>query len=414
MTSSADLFADQGPEFAPQPDRLEVVAGKVVATMNKPSAAQKRFNTLMARIDTQQELATKLRHVLDTHGPAHRQALRELEEKNQTVLTSMVRFLDARIQAPTKPKGLTANQKQQASRMVLSLCEQIAPPHDADIQAVWARYAQADEDDADLGEQARQEAQELLESFLGKDFARGREFDSPEEMLRAALEFEQQKLQAAEQKREAKREAKRAERQAQKGPTAREQAAAQKELDAQSALRTVFRQLASALHPDREPDEAVRKQKTTLMSEVNAAYERKDLSALLRIQLQAEMVDASKAAALSDAKLKAMCDLLTEQVRALEEDIAQVRHSMQYEFGYPAYLRFSEQEFLAALHHERENFQDDLVQMQTDLQRVQDEKELKTWLKEQLRASKAHQRHAQDFDMDMNLDDVLHAMMRRA
>jgi hypothetical protein len=406
-----DLFADLGPEFSPKPDRLEVVAGKVVATMNKPSAAQKRFNTLMARIDAQQELATTLRRAMDTHGMAHRQALHALEGQNQTLLKSMVLLLDARIQVPTKPKGLTANQKQQATRMVLSLCEQIAQPHDADIQAVWARYAQAEEDDADLGEQAKQETQELLESFLGEDFAQGRKFDSPEDMLRAALEFERQKRQAAEEKRAAKREARRLERKAQKGATVREQAATQKELDAQSALRTVFRQLASALHPDREPDETVRKQKTALMSEVNAAYERKDLSALLRIQLQAEMVDASKAAVLSDARLKAMCDLLTEQVRVLEQDIVQVRHSMQYEFGYPAHQGFSEKEFLAALHQEREDLQDDLAQMQADLQRVQDEKELKTWLKEQVRASKSHA--AYDDGFGMNMDDVLRALMRR-
>ncbi len=407
MTGPHDLFADQGPEFAPQPDRLEVVAGKVVATMNKPSAAQKRFNTLMARIDTEQALAAQLRHAMETHGLVHRQALHALELQNQALLKRMVLLLDARIQAPAKAKGLTANQKQQATRMVLSLCEQIAPPHDAEIAAVWARHAQADEDDADMAEQAKLQAQEMLESYLGEDFAQGREFDSPEDVLRAAFEFEQQKRQAAEEKREAKR----AERKAKKPPTAREQAAAQKELDAQSALRTVFRQLASALHPDREPDESLRKQKNALMSEVNAAYERKDLSALLRIQLQAEMVDASKAAALSDAKLKAMCDLLSEQVRALEDDVAQLRHGMQFEFGYPAYVRFSDQAFLVALQQERDGLQADLAQMQTDLQRVQDDKELKAWLKEQVRASKQHDVY--NDGLGMELDDILHAMMRR-
>lgn len=407
MTSSSDLFADQGPEFAPQPDRLEVVAGKVVATMNKPSAAQKRFNALMARIDTEQALAGTLRAALDTHGPQHQQAVREISIQNQHVCKSMVLLLDARIQAPAKPKGLTANQKQQAAHMVLSLCEQLASVQDAQVQAVWARYAQADEDDADMGEQAKQEAQDMLASFLGEDFAQGREFNSPEEVLRAALEFEQQKMQAAEEKRAAKRAA----RQAKKGPTAREQGAAQKELDAQNALRTVYRQLASALHPDREPGEALRKRKTEWMSEVNAAYERKDLSALLRIQLQSELVDAGKAAVLSDARLKAMCDLLTEQVRALELDNLQMRQGMEYEFGYPAYLRFSEQEFLAALREEREALQDDIAHMQADLQRVQDDKELKAWLKEQVRAHKAQTRF--DADLGMDIDTMVHAMMRQ-
>ncbi|MDZ7939299.1 MAG: hypothetical protein U5M53_13895 [Rhodoferax sp.] len=73
MSNFNDLFADQGPEFAPVPDRLQVVAGKVVATMNKPSAAQKRFNTLMARIDSEQALAATLRSALETHVPPHRQ-----------------------------------------------------------------------------------------------------------------------------------------------------------------------------------------------------------------------------------------------------------------------------------------------------------------------------------------------------
>lgn len=75
MNSTDDLFADQGAGFAPQPDRLEVVAGKVVASMNKPSAAQKRFNTLMAKVDAEQALGQAMRRALDAHGQLHRIAL---------------------------------------------------------------------------------------------------------------------------------------------------------------------------------------------------------------------------------------------------------------------------------------------------------------------------------------------------
>mgnify|MGYP000986715925 CR=1 FL=1 len=385
MNSPADLFADQGPEFAPQSDRLEVVAGKVVATMNKPSAAQKRFNTLMARIDAEQALAGRLRQALDAHAPRHRHALQEIHTQSQSMCKRMVETLDARIQVPNKPKGLTANQKQQAIRIVLSLCEQLAVLQDPEVQAVWARYAQAEEGTPELSEQAKLEAQELL----------------------AAMEFEQQKHQAQEEQRAAKRAA----RKAQKDPTVREQGAAQKELDAKNALRTVFRQLASALHPDREPDVQLRVRKTQLMSEVNAAYERRDLNALLRIQLQADMVDASKAALLSDAKLKAMCDLLAEQVKALEMDNRHTRLGMEHEFGYPSYARFDEAQLLAVMQEECACLQNDVAHMQADLQRVQDDKELKAWLKEQTRASKSRLSQEQDFGIDM--DDLLHAMMRR-
>ena len=405
MNHTDDLFADQGPAFAPAPDRLEIVAGKVVATMNKPSAAQKRFNTLMARIDAEQTQATKMRHAMETHGTQHRKALHELAQRSQQLCKSMLLLLDARIQAPSKPQGLTANQKRQAIRMVLGLCDQLSDVPDDDVQTVYQRYAEVD--DEDDAEQARLEAQELLESYLGEDFAQGREFDSPEDVLRAAMEFEQQKHQAQQEKRNAKRAA----RKAAKGPTAREQAAQQKDLDAQNALRTVFRQLASALHPDREPDEALRKQKTALMSEVNAAYERKDLNALLRIQLQAEMVDSSKAARLSDAKLKAMCNLLAEQLRALEIDTLHLCQALHFEFGYRPSPRFDEAAFLAVLHAERSGLQDDLVHMQKELEQVQDDKMLKAWLKEQTRLSKQPASYAPGFAMD--LDDVLSAMMQR-
>lgn len=405
MTSTNDLFADQGGAFAPQPDRLEIVAGKVVASMGKPSAAQKRFNTLMARIDAEQQRLQTLRHAMDTHVSAHAQAVHQLGEQSVELCKRMVVYLSQRLQDPAKPKGLTANQRQQASRMLLMLCEQVqAQQDDAQIDAIVQRYAPEDEDEGrENDDQDMMRA--ILESFVGKDFAQGREFDSPEDMLHAAIEHEQRKQAAAQ----AKRDAKRAERKAAKGPSAREQAAAQKAQDAQAALRTVYRQLASALHPDRESDAQLRARKTAVMSEVNAAYERNDLSTLLRIQLQEEMVDATKAASLSQDRLKAMCDLLAEQVRALEQDNAQLRMAMEHQLGYPSWQRYDEATLLALMQEERAGLEEDIAHMRADLQRVQDDKELKAWLKEQLRESKANRRNADMLDMD----DILHAMMAR-
>ena len=56
-----------------------------------------------------------------------------------------------------------------------------------------------------------------------------------------------------------------------------------------------------------------------------------------------------------------------------------------------------------------EELQDDLQCMQADLERVQDEKALKAWLKEQVRASKQQAAFADDLDMD----DILFSMMMR-
>ncbi len=281
MPDSPDLFTDFGPEFGPKPARLEVVAGLVVANMGKPTAAQKRFNKLVASIDAARAESESVRPAVDTQRPAHQPA------------------------------------------------------------------------------------------------------------------------QSREQKREAKK--------AKRAPNAREQAAEQKRLDAQSALRIIYRQLASALHPDRASDAADRDRKTALMKAVNTAYEHKDLTELLRVQLTVEQVDASKLAALSDEKLQAMCVLLAERHKALQEDIENQRMELAHTFGYTPHLRFREEDLTEANAYQQQARKDEAAFMRRDNDRVQDEKAFKAWLKEQTRMTKAMQREA---DAAISMDDIISEMMR--
>ena len=398
MPDTPDLFADFGPEFASQPARLEVVAGLVVANMGKTTAAQKRFNKLVASIDAARTESETLRRVVDAHRPAHYQAMHTLSTEIVQLQKSMLTFLDARLQG----KDLSANQQKQASRILLSLCEQLAHIDDDGIKAVLARYLSPD-DLADRDQEealAAQEAKEFMENYLGKDFG-GQDFKSPEDVLRAAIEHEHAQATARAEKRAAKK--------AKRAPNAREQAAAQKQVDAQGALRTIYRQLASALHPDRATDEADRERKTALMKAVNTAYERKDLTELLRMQLTVEQVDASKLAAMSDEKLQAMCVLLAEQHKALQEDIENQRMQMAHDFGYDPDLRFREEDLQALITGQQQQLKEDAEFMREDLACVQDDKAFKAWLKEQTRLNKAAQREA---DSAMTMDDIIFEMMR--
>lgn len=412
MPDTSDLFADFGPEFAPQPARLEMVEGLVIANMGKPTAAQKRFNKLVASIDAARVESEMLRRIVDTQRPAHHQVVHALHAEILQLQKSMLAFLDTRLQT----KGLTANQKQQTTRILLNLCEQLEHLEDDDIEAVLARHlspedlAERDEEEA----QAAQEAKDFMEGYLGKDFG-GKDFKSPEDVLMAAMEHERAQASARAEKLQAKRDAKKAAK-SKGAPNAREQAAAQKQLDAQGALRAIYRQLASALHPDRAADAADRDRKTALMKEVNTAYERKDLTALLRMQLTVEQVDTSKLAAMSDDKLQAMCVLLTEQHRALQEDIYSQRMEMAHEFGYAPHRKFREDELSAVIREAQQDLKDQADCMREDVAAVQDDKAFKTWLKEQTRAAKAMQREeerAMAMGMDMNMDDILFDLMRR-
>jgi hypothetical protein len=121
------------------------------------------------------------------------------------------------------------------------------------------------------------------------------------------------KLSAAQRKRQAEREA----------------VAAQ----AQQSLRTVFRKLASSLHPDRASDAADAVRRTELMQRANAAYAANDLLALLTLQLEIEQIDAAHLRGASEAQLKHFNAVLQEQLDELESELALKERAFCAEFG---------------------------------------------------------------------------------
>src|SRR5260370_34474944 len=59
------------------------------------------------------------------------------------------------------------------------------------------------------------------------------------------------------------------------------------------SIREVYRKLASALHPDREPDPQERERKTPLMPRANQPDGKNSLLQLLQLQLELEYIDQS-------------------------------------------------------------------------------------------------------------------------
>jgi hypothetical protein len=125
------------------------------------------------------------------------------------------------------------------------------------------------------------------------------------------------------------------------------------------------------------------------MSEVNAAYEKNDLSTLLRLQMQAALTGEAGASRLADDKLAARSLLLKEQVTALEDDLAQLESRLSRELCVPV----SAQQDLAHMTQALQRLQADqrhvADSLSADGKRIQNEAELKRWLKEQSRAFKA-------------------------
>ena len=162
--------------------------------------------------------------------------------------------------------------------------------------------------------------------------------------------------------------------------------------DATGALRTIYRQLVSALHPDRETDPVEQLRKTALMKEANAAYEKRDLLGLLQLQLRAELMGANQMASMANEKVAALTGLLKDRVKVLTAELYALEQQVVGEFDFPMFSSFSASALRRHLKESELNLHSEITLMQQDLQLVQDDARFKRWLREQ------HQDSQDDFD----------------
>ena len=355
--------------------------------------AQQRFNDLLAQIEQLSGQIERLEAWSDKHRYAHIQALRESVQLSQSHRKSLLLFVHERLQS----SDFTDRQQRMARGLVRGLMAHLAATNDPQVQALVDLYvSEADEQEAvEEHAEAAQRLRERIEEALGQPIEKPGQYQTPEEMMAAGMRQWQRQQQADEERKTAKRAARKAQKQAQKKSAAADKgkvpAAQTRELDAKSAIRTIFRQLASALHPDREPDEQERLRKTGLMSEVNAAYEKNDLTTLLRLQMQVSQGNPKNTAGtthMADDKLIAMSLLLKEQVAALEDDLDQLESRLSRELCVPVRADADEVEMTQSLQRIQADQRHSAESLAADLRRIQNDAELKRWLKEQWQLAK--------------------------
>jgi hypothetical protein len=360
----------------------------------KLSAAEQRFNELLAQIEGLSDHIQRLGAWSDRYRYAHIQALREAMQQAQVQRKNLLMFVHERLQTA----DFTDRQQRMARWLVRGLIGQLSACADPQVQALAGVYV-SEEDAQEAVEEQAEAAQRLrqrIEEALGQPLEKPSQYQTPEEMMAAGMRQWQRQQQADEDRKAAKRAARKAQKQAQKKSAAAEKGevpvALMRELDAKSAIRTIFRQLASALHPDREPDEQERLRKTALMSEVNAAYEKNDLTTLLRLQMQVTQLNpknTSGTARMADDKLIAMSLLLKEQVAALQDDLDQLESRLSRELCVPVRADLDEATLSQSLQRMQADKRHSADSLAADLRRIQNDAELKRWLKEQWQLAKA-------------------------
>ena len=96
------------------------------------------------------------------------------------------------------------------------------------------------------------------------------------------------------------------------------------------SLKTVYLKITAMIHPDREPDETKKAEKTELLQVVNQAHEAQDLFYLLKLQLQLEANKGKSPKALTDEHLKFYQMALEAQSQRLASQIDDITDSFHW------------------------------------------------------------------------------------
>ncbi|KVN76191.1 J domain-containing protein [Burkholderia ubonensis] len=347
------------------------------------SKGQKAFNALIKQIEKRRKRLSAWEHVMPAFQKRYVDELLPLERAWTELRTTMAFRLDE----ASGRKGLTKAEQRTISTLLASLAGDLLDGNaDAQLKAIYNRHGGTDYDAEVAAEFATMKAE--LEAMLGVELDDDLDMSAHDEVLqhvRAKLEQQQ----AREEANRRAREARRAERQKTAKQLAKESQQQAEQVELSQSIRDVYRKLASALHPDREPDPLERERKTSLMQRVNQAYDRNDLLKLLELQLELEHIDQHAINQISEDRLKHYNKILKEQVAELDQEIRHVQSHLRLTYGLSPYVEVSPDTVLVILAREIVGREQDIRNLKEEMPLFDDVGSLKRWLKEMKRQQSA-------------------------
>lgn len=362
-----------------KPKSSVIHISKPAAKTAQTAAARARtqFNKLVKQLEQERALLAAWKETL----PRLRQmAAQELEPLAQVYDQERRRLLILFDHA-YGDKLMGKRDKDKLLHLICSIAEDLLMDgDDAEVAAIYRKHA--GEDFLDFGpDDDMAIAREMLENALGMPLGDNIDTSSPEAML-AALQAkiaEQVAAEEAEAEQVKRKPSKKGSKSAKAAAREEHQQAEQQRL--QQSVREIYRKLASALHPDRETDEAERDRKTALMQRVNVAYAANDLLGLLELQLEVEQLDQNGLDNLPEERIKQYNKILDGQIRELQRDNDELAFFLSMELGIESSVRPTPAIIEQWLRHEVEERQADIDGLKRDLVDFHDFRKLKAWLK---------------------------------
>jgi len=326
-----------------------------------PPKAQKAFDKLVKQIRAARENLDAWTAVIPSYQHKYHTELRPLHDSWRDLQTRLVHRLDR----ACDQKGFTKTERSVAAGLIIELTESLlAEQDDAELRTLYHRHSGCDYGDAQ--KEAFDVIKSALEDAWGIDLGDidDIDIDSPEELLRRA----QEQYASDEPQHEAP--------QAARKPSAKQQA---EEHQILQSIRTIYRKLASALHPDRESDPEKRDRKTVLMQHTNQAYEENNLFQLLELSQQLAR-DQGTFHALNDSQLKIYIKALKKDLAEVEQEIQSIENTFRASFGLPPLTALSPRAILRKLSVDIGDAKQAISDMENDLRAFENTRHLKDWL----------------------------------
>lgn len=354
---------------------------RIAPSKDKPglSKTQKRFNELLQKVE---EEKARLQAWQDTLPQYHRRIAEEYDvqwDRYNDLREELVTLFDA----ACGDKRYTKSDRKKLERLIVTVSAELIVDHGRDaLKEIHDRHSDRPFDE--LRREAVSERAEDLKSALhdmfGIETEDDAEIDTPEKLE----EFLHAKMRdAAERDREMRRKTEERQAKRKKTPKRLEKEAKEKQAmqDIERSVREIYRKLASELHPDREPEPAERERKTELMQRVNAAYEKKDMVKLLELQLEIEQIDPKHLQNMAEERLKYCNKLLSEQLKELARENAEIARPFALQFGLPPFAHLTPAVLMQYLERDIRDVKQNVAQLRRDLKDFRQPDILKAWIK---------------------------------
>ncbi|RJG03580.1 J domain-containing protein [Noviherbaspirillum sedimenti] len=356
--------------------KSQLTAVRIAASDSPLSKGQKTFNRQIQQIEKLRSRLTAWDAATISYQKKYTQDLLPLFSIATELQIKLVHSLDR----AAAQKGLTRTERRTLGELIAGLAGPLLGERDdAELKAIYNRHSRSDYDSEEAAQM--QGMKDLFEDVFGFDLGDDAKLDSPDEfMQRAQAQFAQ--MQADCQAEQQAQEERRARRKKSAKQLEKEERAEADARQINQSIREIYRKLASALHPDREPDPQERVRKTALMQRINHAYDKQNLLQLLELQLELEHIDRTAIGRIDEERLRHYNAVLKRQIAELEHETMRIESDFCAQFGISPFVMVKPETVMHELAGEIARTRQDNRDMEQDLLALEDAKGVKAWLKQ--------------------------------